>query len=396
MAAIRTEVAVIGAGPAGLTLANRLRQEGVECLVLEQESRETVAGTPRAGFLEEWAVRALEACGLAPKALSSEAPRHDSVEFRFDGARQVLDYARLTGHHHVVYPQQSLVSALLERFEGDGGEVRFGLRELRLHDTAGRPSVTWTDPETGRRQEADCAFVAGCDGARGVGRAALVEAGASVVRNDYGVDWLAMLAETPPTADSVIMGIHPRGYAAHMPRGPEVTRFYLQVPRGTRAEDWPDERAWVELQARLAVPEPGHRVATGRLLEKRVLELHDYLVRPMALGRLQLAGDAAHLIAPIGAKGMNLAIFDALRLARGYAALLRGDDEAPLAGYSEGSLRQAWDYLEFSQWLAEVYHGPSAGGFRGGAALTRLRRIFSSEAAARSFSELYLGVRTVV
>jgi p-hydroxybenzoate 3-monooxygenase len=401
MAAISAEVVVVGAGPAGLTLANRLRQEGIDCLVLEQASREAVVSTPRAGFLEEWAVRALEACGLASKALSAEAPRHGSVEFRFEGERRVLDYARLTGHHHVVYPQQSLVRDLLERFESDGGEVRFGVRGLRLHGaTEGpRPTVAWTEPESGHPEAAhtaECAFVAGCDGARGVSRDALVAAGASLVRHQYGVDWLAMLARTPPTADTVIMGIHPRGFAAHMPRGPEVTRFYLQVPRGTSAEEWTDEHAWIELQARLAVPEPGHRLASGPLLEKRVLELHDYLVRPMSVGRLQLAGDSAHLVAPIGAKGMNLAIHDALRLARGYAAVLRGGDEAPLAGYSDRSLQQAWDYLEFSEWLAEVYHGSAAGGFRAGAATARLRRIFASDTAARAFAEMYLGVRTTV
>ncbi|MFJ5226990.1 4-hydroxybenzoate 3-monooxygenase [Streptomyces sp. NPDC088400] len=414
MESSRTQVAVIGAGPAGLALANLLRQQGIGCVVLEAQSRAVIERTPRAGFLEEWAARALDRHGLAGRPLT-DAPRHSAVEFRFDGARQLFPYTELTGHHHIAYPQQILVTDLVTRYVDAGGDARFEVRDVELHDTGtDHPSVTWTDPADGTARRLDCDFVAGCDGARGVSRQRLTTAGARVARHDYGVGWLTLLAETPPSEDRVILGIHPRGFAAHMPRGVDVTRFYLQCRKGDTASDWSDERAWAELHARLDIP--GGVLREGRLIEKRVLDMHNYMVEPMALGRLHLAGDAAHMIAPIGAKGMNLALYDALHLARAYGAHYREGDDGPLATYSDTCLAQAWEYQEFSQWLSEVYHGQTRGEgdelggtpgpsgpagmggtgvtadrFRAQNATARLRRLFSSRTAATAFAELYTG-----
>ncbi|MGW0841825.1 4-hydroxybenzoate 3-monooxygenase [Streptomyces sp. NPDC002787] len=391
----RTPVVIVGAGPAGLTVGNILRAAAVDCVVLEAESREFIERRPRAGFLEEWAVRALERRGLADRIVE-RAPVHTEFEFRFDGERQRFPYTAITGHHHYVYPQPLLVTDLVREYaDVRGGDIRFGVRDVELHDIDGdRPSVSYTDPDSGERHVLHCEFVAGCDGARGVTRTALPAEHATVARHDHGVGWLALLAEAPPSSDCVILGVHPRGFAGHMARSPEVTRYYLEVPAGDDPANWPDERVWSELHTRLAVP--GTRPLTeGPLIEKRVLDMHNYVTEPMTYGRLHLAGDAAHLVAPIAAKGMNLALHDSLLLADALIAHLGKGDDRGLRGYSDACLRRVWHYQEFSQWLAELLHGPSSGdAFRAGAATARLRRLLGSPAAASTFAELFIGKET--
>ncbi|MFD0313559.1 4-hydroxybenzoate 3-monooxygenase [Streptomyces flavalbus] len=386
-------VVIIGAGPAGLTLGNLLRAASVDCVVLETESRAFIERRPRAGVLEEWAVRALERHGLADQLLK-RAERHTACEFRFDGRRYRFPYHELTGRHHFVYPQPLLVTDLVREYaDVRGGDIRFGVQDVRLHDLdTDRPSVSYTGPETGgERRVLRCAFVAGCDGARGVTRAALPPGRTRIARHDYGIGWLALLAEAPPSSDCVLFGCHPRGFAGHMPRSPEVTRYYLQCPPGDDPENWPEDRVWAELQSRLGAA-GAPPLTRGPLVEKRVLDMHDYVVEPMAYGRLYLAGDAAHLVAPIAAKGMNLALHDAFLLADALIARLTEGDDRGLDGYGEASLRRVWDYQEFSQWLSEVYHGAAAGdAFRAGTTVARLRRLFTSPVAAAAFAEQYLG-----
>ncbi|MFG2602014.1 4-hydroxybenzoate 3-monooxygenase [Streptomyces sp. NPDC048514] len=387
----RRPVVVVGAGPAGLTVGNILRAAGVDCLVLETESREFIEQRPRAGVIEEWAVRGLERRGLAGPLLD-RAERHSECEFRFDDSGYRFAYHELTGHHHWVYPQPLLVTDLVREYaDVRGGEIRFGVRDVRLHDLdSDRPAVSYTDPDSGERRLVHCDFVAGCDGARGASRAALPE-GARISRHDYGIGWLALLAEAPPSADCVLFGVHPEGFAGHMPRSPELTRYYLQCPPGDDPDNWPHDRVWAELQQRLrAADRPP--LKEGRLLEKRVLDMHNYVVEPMVFGRLFLAGDAAHLVAPIAAKGMNLALNDAFLLGDALVAYLSEGDASGLDGYSEACLRRVWDYEEFSEWLSEIYHGTSHGDpYRAGTALARLRRMFTSPAAAAAFAEQYLG-----
>lgn len=388
----RVPVVIVGAGPAGLTLANVLRDSSVDCVVLEAESREFIEQRPRAGFLEEWAVRALERHGLAGRLLD-RAQTHSECEFRVDGERHRFAYTELSGHHHYVYPQPLLVTDLVREYaDVKGGDIRFGVRDVELHgiDTA-QPSVSYTDPGSGERRRIVCDVVAGCDGARGVTRASLPPERARVARLEYGVGWLALLAEAPPSSDCVVFGVHPRGFAAHMARSPQVTRYYLECPAGDDPENWSHERVWSELHERLSVT--GARPLTeGRLIEKRVLDMHNYVVQPMRYGRLFLAGDAAHLVAPIAAKGMNLALYDALLLADALIAYHRRGDSRGLDGYSAACLRRVWEYQEFSEWFAELLHGPSSGDpFRAGNATARLRRLFDSPAAAESFAESYIG-----
>ncbi|MGW2336573.1 4-hydroxybenzoate 3-monooxygenase [Streptomyces sp. NPDC001685] len=388
----RFPVVIVGAGPAGLTVGNILRAASVDCLVLETETRAFIEQRPRAGVLEEWAVRGLERRGLADTLLK-RAQRHTECEFRFDGRRHRFAYTELTGTHHWVYPQQFLVTDLVREYaDVRGGEIRFGVRDVEVHDVDGdRPSVSYVCPRTGRREVVRCDVVAGCDGARGVTRAALPAGSARTSRGDYGIGWLALLAEAPPSADCVVFGMHPRGFAGHMPRSADVTRYYLQCPPDDDPENWPEDRVWAELRERLGA-EGAPPLTEGRLVEKRVLEMHNYVVEPMASGRLFLAGDAAHLTAPIAAKGMNLALHDAFLLGDALVARFTEGDSAGLDSYSATCLERVWDYQEFSHWLSEVYHGVSSGDpYRAGTTLARLRRVFDSPVAARAFAGQYLG-----
>lgn len=388
----RTRVVVVGAGPAGLTVANILRAASVDCVVLEAEGRAFIEQRPRAGFLEEWAVRALERRGLAD-GLLERAHAHHEFEFRFAGERRRFPYGELSGRRHFVYPQPLLVTDLVRSYADDrGGDIRFGVRDVEVHGVDGdRPSVSYTDPDTGRRERIDCDAVAGCDGARGVSRRAIPPEHATVARHDYGIGWLALLAEAPPSSDCVVFGVHPDGFAAHMARSPQVTRYYLECPPGDDPGNWSHERVWSELHHRLAA-DGAPPLNEGRLIEKRVLDMHNYVVEHMSYGRLHLAGDAAHLAAPIAAKGMNLALHDALLLGDALVAYCAKGETGGLRDYSAACLRQVWQYQEFSQWLSEVMHGASSGDpFRAGAADARLRRIFDSPAAAAAFAELYIG-----
>ncbi|MGW2617545.1 4-hydroxybenzoate 3-monooxygenase [Streptomyces sp. NPDC001500] len=385
-------VVVVGAGPAGLTVGNILRAASVDCVVLEAESREFIERRPRAGVIEEWAVRALRRRGLADN-LSERAQRHSSCEFRFGGERYRFSYTELTGRHHWVYPQPLLVTDLVREYvDVRGGDARFSVRDVALHDLdTARPSVTHTCPDTGEQQVLTCDFVVGADGPRGASRAALPPGHARIARHDYGIGWLALLAEAPPSGDCVLFGVHPNGFAGHMARSPGVTRYYLQCPPGDDPENWSHDRVWAELRLRLEGAD-APPLTEGPLIEKRVLDLHDYVVEPMTYGRLFLAGDSAHLVAPIAAKGMNLALHDAFLLGDALVAYLDGGDGTGLDGYSEACLRRVWDYQEFSQWLSEVYHGTAAGDpFRAGTTFARLRRLFTSPAAAAAFAEQYLG-----
>ncbi|HEX7306813.1 4-hydroxybenzoate 3-monooxygenase [Lentzea sp.] len=377
-----TTVLIAGAGPAGLVLANLLRAAGVDTLVLERASREQVQTRARAGFLGPNSARVLTEHGLGA-GLLHKGQSHGVCAFRCDDDEFELDYSRLgRGEVHTVYPQQDLVTDLVAEYLGRGGDIRFGV------------TVTGVDPHTATvryRDErgedvATGRFLAGCDGGNGVTRKAVP---ARRHRQDHGVSWLAVLVEAPQSMSAVTYAVHDDGFAGHMARSPEVTRYYLQVPPGDDPEAWPDERIWAALGTRMRVDSFG-QLKQGPVLERRLVRLRSEVADPIQHDRLFLAGDAASLISPSAAKGANLAIMEAEVLASALTSALRGD-ERPLAAYSRTCLPRVWRAQEFSRWMIDLLH-PQADDFHRALRRARLDSLRDSRAHQDFFAEQYVGI----
>jgi p-hydroxybenzoate 3-monooxygenase len=388
---VKRAVAVVGAGPAGLTLANLIQQSGIDCVVLEKASRTDVETRPRAGVLEHRSVTMLESLGLADRLLM-EADRHGTCEFRVNGRAFQVAYSDLYGgRNHYVYPQQEVVKDLIGAFLGAGGDIRFSVSDVELHDlTSSQPSVSWTSAD-GVRTEVTCDFVAGCDGFHGVCRPSIPEGVLSEFTHHHGIEWLTILAEAPPSTKAVIYALHEDGFAGHMLRSPTVSRFYLQVPVGTNAAEWSDEQVWEALHKRFALHDSTWSLTEGKIIEKRVLDMRSHVVEPMSYGRLHLLGDAAHIITPVGAKGMNLAMNDAATFGRALTEYYATGSETGLKTYSEDCLRRVWRAQEFSQWMVNMIHTDVSSPFFGRLAQARLEHLAESAAYRASFAENYVG-----
>jgi p-hydroxybenzoate 3-monooxygenase len=380
-----SDVVIIGAGPAGLTLANLLQRNGIGCVVLEARDRSYVEERQRAGVLDHYGGRVFEEAGLAEEVLAG-APAQTFLELRYEGEPHLLDVSTLSeGRSGLMVPQQLLVRRLLAAFLKGGGDLRFEAAEVALHDLTGSPRVTYRDPG-GAEVELEAAYVAGCDGFHGVSRGSIPEGELTTYTFDHGIGWYTVLADAPPPKYP-LMGIGSHGFAAQFPRGPQASRFYLQFKPG--AEDpraWPDDETWAMLRVRLGDPAlPG-----GTITDREVVEMRSFVAEPMAYGKLFLAGDAAHIITPMGAKGMNLAIADAHLLARALTAALRGDDSA-LRAYSDMCLHRTWDFQEFSRWFTEMVHDIDGDPFRRRLARARFDRLFTNRAAGVAFAEMMSG-----
>ncbi|WP_407647235.1 4-hydroxybenzoate 3-monooxygenase [Actinacidiphila soli] len=389
-----TTVVVIGAGPAGLTVANLLRHSGIDCVVLERRTREHVAQRQRAGIVEARAVRMFDSWGLADQVLGG-VPSDGTLEFRVDGeSHLVSDDDGSEGPPARLCPQQVLVQKLTAGYLADGGDLRFEAADISLHDLTGdRPTVRYRTAD-GTLRAIACAFVAGCDGDRGISRASVPDGVLTAHAFDHGIGWLTVLADAPPPARP-LFAVSPHGFAAHFARGPHASRYYLQCPPDDHPGAWPDPRVWDALRTRLADP----ALTPGPITDRETFRLRSLVHDPMQYGRLFLVGDAAHIVSPMGGKGMNLALHDADLFARAVRDSVRDHDETGLRTYSQCCLRRVWNDQEFSHWLTRTLHDAGddthSGPFHRGLARARLDRLFTSPTASRAFAELMAGLDTV-
>ncbi|MGW7426342.1 4-hydroxybenzoate 3-monooxygenase [Streptomyces sp. NPDC054813] len=386
-----TTVVVIGAGPAGLTVASLLRRCGVDSIVLERRSRQYVAQRQRAGIVESRAVRMFASWGLADLVLGG--PPHDGIlEFRVDGKSHLVDDSDGSeGPGARLCPQQVLVQKLTATHLADGGEVRYETADITLHDLTGdRPTVRYRSAD-GTVHTITCAFVAGCDGEHGVTRTAVPDGHLTAHTFDHGIGWLTVLADAPPPAHP-LLAVSPQGFAAHFPRGPHSSRYYLQCPPDDHPGAWPETRVWDALRTRLADP----ALTAGPITDRETFRLRSLVHDPMQYGRLYLVGDAAHIVSPMGGKGMNLALYDADLFARAVRDHVDHHDDTGLRTYSERCLRRVWSDQEFSHWLTRTVHDAGddthCGPFLRNLARARLDRLFTSPTAAQAFAELMTGL----
>ena len=388
MCAVRTQVGIVGAGPAGLMLALMLERAGIESVVLECRSREHVEQRVRAGLLEQNTVDLMGELGVGER-MAREGLVHEGIYLRRPGLTDRIDIAALTGRRITIYGQQEVLKDLIAARLGGGGEIRFGVTGTALHGIDGEhPRITFEDD--GETLELDCDVIAGCDGFHGVCRPSL-PAGALIERDYvYPFGWLGILAEAAPTTDELIYGWHDRGFALYSMRSPTISRLYLQVPVEERIEDWPDERIWAELQLRLAAE--GWRVGEGPVIDRGITPMRSFVCEPLRHGRLFLLGDAAHIVPPTGAKGLNLAVNDARLLAAALAAWYARGEESGLESYSDAALRRVWQVQDFSNYMTNLLHDLGGGPFQRRLQLARLEHLARSRSAATNLAENYAGL----
>ncbi len=381
-------MAIIGAGPAGLTLGLLLQQAGVDCVILEDRSREHVEQRARAGLLEQNTVDLLHQLG-AGERLAREGLQHNGINLRCRGHTQYIAITELTGRHVTIYGQHEMLKDLIACALERGIDLRFEVSDVALHGIDGdRPFVTFVDLEGS--QQIDCDFIGGCDGFHGVCRPSIPGGVLTVYDLTYPFGWLGILAHAAPATDELIYAWHDRGFALYSMRSPSVSRLYIQVPLDEELERWPDEKVWEELQTRLA--SPGWRVNEGEVFDKGITPMRSFVCEPMQYGRLFLAGDAAHIVPPTGAKGLNLAVNDARLLAAALASFYRDGSDAALERYTETALRRVWRAQDFSNYMTQLLHDLGHGPYDRRLQLARLEYLGRSNAAATSLAENYAGL----
>jgi p-hydroxybenzoate 3-monooxygenase len=387
---MRTEVAIIGAGPAGLLLSHLLAREGIESVIVETRTREYVEARIRAGILESSTVALLNEVGLGNR-LHSRGLEHRGIYLQWPGERHHLDFTDLTGRSVWVYGQTELTKDLGQARDADGQQAYYGVTGTAVHDlTTDHPYVTFTDSH-GSDVRLDADVIAGCDGAFGPSRAAVPASAKQTWERTYPYSWLGILADVAPSTDELIYAWHQDGFALHSMRSPSVSRLYLQVSPGTDINDWPDDRIWEELAVRLGHGQDGWQLTPGPVTEKSVLPMRSYAMAPMRHGRLFLAGDAAHTVPPTGAKGLNLAVADVAALTPALTALLRKNDASLADAYSDTALRRVWRCTHFSWWMTTMLHA-TGDPFDAQLQLSQLRWVASSVAGASGLAENYAGL----
>ncbi|MFF4574824.1 4-hydroxybenzoate 3-monooxygenase [Streptomyces sp. NPDC001410] len=387
---MRTTVGIIGAGPAGLLLARLLHRAGIDSVALESRDRAYVERRQRAGILEQGTVDVLREAG-AGQRMDREGLRHDGIELRFDRRRHRVDFPGLTGGRSVmVYAQTEVCKDLIALQLEEGGPLLFEAEALAVEGAEGdRPRIPFR--HQGREDVLECDYVVGCDGFWGVARKAFPAAVSQVFERSYPYAWLGILADVAPSHDELVYARHDRGFALLSMRSPSVSRLYLQVPADTKAEEWGDEEIWAELERRFATDD-GWTLKRGPITQKSVTPMRSFVHEPMRHGRLFLAGDAAHIVPPTGAKGLNLAVGDVMTLVRALVHERETGSPGLLDAYSATCLRRVWQAERFSYDMTTLLHrAPDATDFGARLQLARLERIASSRAAETDLAEAYTG-----
>ncbi|HLX79451.1 MAG TPA: 4-hydroxybenzoate 3-monooxygenase [Burkholderiales bacterium] len=389
---MRTQVGIIGAGPAGLLLAHLLHLRGIESVVLETRSREEIEATLRAGVLEQGTVDLLNESGVGER-MRREGMRHEGVILRFGGRSHRIHLSELTGGRSItVYAQHEVIRDLVKARLDAGGRILFDVKDVSLLDLDTQlPKLRFHDRE-GAVPEIDCDYIAGCDGFHGVSRPSIPSRMRREYTRVYPFGWFGILVEAPPATEELIYAYHERGFALVSTRSPQIQRLYLQCNPNDEAGNWPDARIWEELHARLASGD-GWRLTEGRIFQKGVIAMRSFVTESMRYGRLFLAGDAAHIVPPTGAKGLNLAVADVRVLAQALAGFYASGRTDLLEQYSDTALRRVWRAEHFSWWMTSMlhyFHDESP--FHHRLQLSQLQYVASSRAAATMLAENYVGL----
>jgi p-hydroxybenzoate 3-monooxygenase len=386
---MRTQVGIVGAGPAGLVLSHLLHLQGIDSVIIEARTRDYCEQRVRAGVLEQGTVDLLNQMQLGQRMMR-EGLIHEGVELRFKGRGHRIDFRDLTGRSITIYAQQEVVKDLIAARLESQGTILFEVEDVSVHDfDSSSPKIRFRDH--GEPSEIACDFIAGCDGFHGVCRPAIANA-LTVYDRVFPFAWLGILAAARPSSEELIYCYHERGFALHSMRTPEITRLYLQCAPDEDLAGWPDEKIWEELQRRLSTHD-GSKLNQGEILQKGITGMRGFVVEPMQHGRLFLAGDAAHIVPPTGAKGLNLAVADVRVLAEGIAEFYRSGATEPLDRYSEKCLRRVWLVQRFSLWMTGMLHKfPGSDPFEAHRQLADLDYVTSSRAAALTFAENYVGL----
>jgi p-hydroxybenzoate 3-monooxygenase len=387
---LRTKVAIIGAGPAGLLLGQLLRAYGIDNIILEKQSADYVLGRIRAGLLEEGTVGLLDDVGAGARA-HREGLVHDGIELAFGGARHRIDMRAFTGKTVMIYGQTEVTLDLMNAREEAGLTTVYQAADVTPHDyDADHPRVTYT--KDGLAHEISCDFIAGCDGFHGISRASVKPAAIETFERVYPFGWLGILSETPPVSPELIYTNHARGFALCTMRSRRRSRYYLQCSLDDHTDQWPDERFWDELKRRLD-RKAVEGLVTGRSIEKSIAPLRSFVAEPMRFGRMFLAGDAAHIVPPTGAKGLNLAASDAHYLALSLREYYDEKSTAGIDNYSKQALARVWKAVRFSWWMTSMLHKfPDTGTIGARIQLAELDYVCSSRAAMTSLAENYVGL----
>jgi p-hydroxybenzoate 3-monooxygenase len=388
---MKTQVGIVGAGPAGLVLSQLLHLSGIESVVLETHSRGHVEERVRAGVLEQGTTDLLRELGVGERMMR-QGLMHHGIELQFARGRHRIDFARLTGGKGVmVYAQHEVLKDLIAARLEAGGRILFDVQDLSVHELQGpRPKVRFR--HHARESELECDFIGGCDGFHGPCRPSIPEGVLTVFEKIYPFAWLGILAEAPPSSQELIYAHHQRGFALLSMRSPTVSRLYLQCAPDEELSKWPDERIWQELHTRLEVVQ-GWKLTEGPVLQKGITGMRSFVVEPMQYGRLFLAGDSAHIVPPTGAKGLNLAVADVRLLAAAITDYYRTGRPDLLQGYSEKCLRRVWKVQRFSWWMTSMLHRfEDHNPFDARRQLAELDYVTSSRAASQSLAENYVGL----